>query len=297
MPNHYSRKYKLDLDVFYREDATSWYLLGAYMTDGNIKLRPENHGLQVSITSKDKDWLELIRDLICKELPLYNRKNTEYYTFTISSTELGRWFIAKGCVPNKSLTLKFPKVPKKYIPDFIRGCIDGDGSVMMNDYKQGNYYYTNFKVMLCGASFHLIRKVHTTLKQQGFRTSFVARKPDKDQTRILKGKPIISRATVYYTVSTGQTNCQELTSWLYYNGHSLSMPRKNKLAQDIINFNQVPKRTPKITRGSKLTIEQVSQIKKRIIAGDTDHDIATDFHISRTHARFIRTGKSWANVK
>lgn len=31
--------------------------------------------------------------------------------------------------PNKSLTLKFPNIDVQFIPDFIRGFFDGDGSV------------------------------------------------------------------------------------------------------------------------------------------------------------------------
>ncbi len=36
-----------------------------------------------------------------------------------------------GLHPNKSLTIKFPKIPKKYLADFIRGYFDGDGCVYL----------------------------------------------------------------------------------------------------------------------------------------------------------------------
>ena len=40
--------------------------------------------------------------------------------------------IKLGCVPNKSLTVKFPteeQVPKEFLSSFILGLIDGDGSI------------------------------------------------------------------------------------------------------------------------------------------------------------------------
>ena len=33
-----------------------------------------------------------------------------------------------GLYPNKSLTLKFPNIPNKFLSHFIRGVFDGDGS-------------------------------------------------------------------------------------------------------------------------------------------------------------------------
>ena len=44
--------------------------------------------------------------------------------------------ILLGCIPKKSLILKFPnykQVPKKLIKHFIRGYIDGDGSIYMSN--------------------------------------------------------------------------------------------------------------------------------------------------------------------
>lgn len=39
-----------------------------------------------------------------------------------------------GCVPNKSLILKFPTtLPNELVNDFIRGYFDGDGSVYINN--------------------------------------------------------------------------------------------------------------------------------------------------------------------
>ena len=45
-----------------------------------------------------------------------------------------------GCTPNKSLTLKFPNInifkSKRFIIDFIRGYIDGDGCISYNNIEK-----------------------------------------------------------------------------------------------------------------------------------------------------------------
>lgn len=42
--------------------------------------------------------------------------------------------IKHGCIPNKSLKLKFPTtVPDKLIRHFVRGYFDGDGSIAKNE--------------------------------------------------------------------------------------------------------------------------------------------------------------------
>ena len=53
-------------------------------------------------------------------------------TLTISSSKICKDLIRLGCVPRKSLVLKFPlenQVPKCLVYHFIRGYFDGDGSI------------------------------------------------------------------------------------------------------------------------------------------------------------------------
>lgn len=47
--------------------------------------------------------------------------------------------IKLGIGPRKSLTLKFPKIPKKYIHHFIRGYFDGDGYIDIRKTKTSQY--------------------------------------------------------------------------------------------------------------------------------------------------------------
>lgn len=65
------------------------------------------------------------------------------YTFSIKDKQLWSDLVKWGCVPNKSLILKkIPNIPRDFIPDFIRGYFDGDGS--LNYSKATKFYRINF---------------------------------------------------------------------------------------------------------------------------------------------------------
>lgn len=55
-------------------------------------------------------------------------------TLIINSKEIKKDLEKLGITHNKSLTVQFPEVPKKFLPSFIRGVIDGDGWVQQKGY-------------------------------------------------------------------------------------------------------------------------------------------------------------------
>src|SRR5207249_9328241 len=68
-----------------------------------------------------------------------------------------RWLLDIGLTPAKSLTLGAIAVPDSCFRDFLRGCIDGDGSIMTytdryNTFKKPTYVYTRLFVCLVSAS-------------------------------------------------------------------------------------------------------------------------------------------------
>lgn len=122
---------KYNLQTFYNEDNISYYLLGAFMSDGCVYKRKNRPNSKiVTLTSKDKDWLELINNIICPDKPIL-KHGKNCYRLMYMSSDLGTWLESKGCSSAKSLTLQFPNIPSKYLSDFIRGCWDGDGWMLI----------------------------------------------------------------------------------------------------------------------------------------------------------------------
>ena len=104
------------------------YVLGLVVTDGCISREGT-----VSLSMNDKDLLEKVKkvmDSMHKITPSKHQKGLYYFHFTREKLvkDLERF----GVLPRKSLTIKLPGVPQEYLPDFIRGVFDGDGSVFFD---------------------------------------------------------------------------------------------------------------------------------------------------------------------
>lgn len=114
------------------------YWLGFIFADGYITTNEKRFG--ITLQARDVGHLHKFnRFMECKDNNVnYHPKNTpekiyDLYTWTIRNDHLWESLNSLGCVPNKSLILKFPD--KKIFSDeslirhFIRGYFDGDGCV------------------------------------------------------------------------------------------------------------------------------------------------------------------------
>lgn len=119
------------LDQIGNEQA--WFL-GLMAADGNVR----QGGRHISIgQSKDigKELVEVIATMIGFNGPIYLYGRHHHISFT--SEQIGRKLAEYGIVPNKSLIYSFPEsLPEQQHAAFLRGYIDGDGSVGI--YSQPN---------------------------------------------------------------------------------------------------------------------------------------------------------------
>lgn len=228
--NSEKQKYIYDLDVFFREDAISYYLLGAYMTDGNIWISKKSPSTKaVRLTSCDHDWILNIKNLICPDSKMNLKSNAS--EFGIFSTELADWFISKGCGPKKSLTINFPQVPEKYLPDFIRGCIDGDGTIATHFDKKKRVY--TYRASLCGGSESFMKEFSSILKDRGFTVSYISR---VNPPHLMKSGKIFTQKHLYYDAKLSGAGAINFLKWAYYPLNPLSMPRKQSKANELISI-------------------------------------------------------------
>lgn len=78
------------------------------------------------------------------------------------------WLVAIGLAPAKSLTLGPLKIPDEYFADFFRGCLDGDGTVLVykDQYhvaKKESYVYDRLYVSLYSASLPFLNWVRARI--------------------------------------------------------------------------------------------------------------------------------------
>ena len=108
------------------------YFLGLFGADGSLSDQGTGY---ITLAETDKYILDILRKKIYKTPQKLikkqgRNKNVQNSYLLYLSKELCQDFHKYNMIVNKSLTLEFPRnIPKKYLPDFIRGFFDGDGSI------------------------------------------------------------------------------------------------------------------------------------------------------------------------
>jgi hypothetical protein len=155
--NIFKRKYFINHNFFRTWSPDMAYTLGFWWTDGNMPKNKKH--FQILLQTRDDYILKSMLNKMNSNYPIYTayRKNKtkKYSLLCVFSPEINNDIIKLGGSPNKSKTIGFPKVPKKYLPDFIRGLWDGDGTICV---KKKSY-----TAKIISASKEFIEKLKTSL--------------------------------------------------------------------------------------------------------------------------------------
>lgn len=150
---------KKDYILFEKIDnPISAYWLGYMYADGCVWMK--NLYNRIQIASNDTEHIEKF----IKDIGAHQKINKTYKcnTFFISSKKLCYDLIKLGCIPRKSLILKFPteeQVPKEFLRFFILGYLDGDGCVYDSGGKHHSVSFLGTLNMMTGINNYL----HSTL--------------------------------------------------------------------------------------------------------------------------------------
>jgi hypothetical protein len=199
------------------------YVVGLITTDGCLS----RDGRHLTITSKDVDLLETARRCLGVTARIALTTNPRpCYRLQWSDTLFYRWLIAIGLMPAKSLRLGPLGVPDEWFRDFLRGCIDGDGSILTytdryNIPKSPKYIYTRVYVSLVSASPPFIEWLRASVQRLwqlsgdvGVRTS--PRHHDVWRLRYAKRESLA------------------LLRWIYYSPDVACLQRKRDLAEPFL---------------------------------------------------------------
>ncbi len=158
-------KYFVNENFFEKWSDKMAYILGYLYADGSMEDASYLRGKYVRVSSTDEDSVVKIKRMInsghtiVKQFPKADNRKIRYL-LRIGSHKLYDDLTKLGLYPNKSLTVKFPKIPKKYLPSFILGYFDGDGCVRVARSKNKNGTITIKKlstVFTCGSELFLKR--------------------------------------------------------------------------------------------------------------------------------------------
>jgi hypothetical protein len=158
------KKHTVNESFFDEFNEQSAYLLGLICADGNIAWDPDPkkgyYSLTITASEKDKDHLENMRNLLSSTKPLLYAPKTKSYRLIVNNKKLCRRLMELGVTPRKSLTIQFPDIPEEFLPPFLRGVIDGDGTVYYLNRKRSPY----FSVRIYSGSETFLRKLVLTVK-------------------------------------------------------------------------------------------------------------------------------------
>lgn len=127
-------KYRVDEKFFKKWGREMAYVLGYWYADGSLEDASYLRGKYIRVTSVDKNTILKIKKYLSSKHtvviiePIIKNRKTRYL-LRIGSHALYNDLINLGLFPNKSLTVRLPNVPRKYLSDFVRGYFDGDGCV------------------------------------------------------------------------------------------------------------------------------------------------------------------------
>ena len=128
------------------------YVVGLIVTDGCLS--PD--GRHLTFTSCDMQLVETFKKILNLKNKI-GKTETRALRIQFGDIQFYKWLLSIGLTSNKSCTIGKISVPKKYFRDFIRGHLDGDGSITVymdkyNTYKKPEYIYKRLFIRLVSAS-------------------------------------------------------------------------------------------------------------------------------------------------
>lgn len=124
-----NRKNSININFFKSWSDNMAYVLGLICTDGNLS--KTSHNVIISLKNNDEYLLKNISKAMNSSYKVVREKrdNGNMSKFSFENKFIYNDLINLKLTPKKSLTLKCPDVPFEFIASFIRGVMDGDGSV------------------------------------------------------------------------------------------------------------------------------------------------------------------------
>lgn len=123
--------YKFDNQFFGNMTEKSAYVAGFFAADGYLNITANR--LELCLQKRDEGHLQTIATAIGYTGPLYQKPKAKAVRLQVTSTQLLEDLIEiLGVRNNKTLALHQANIPDELLRHFIRGYIDGDGSIRPN---------------------------------------------------------------------------------------------------------------------------------------------------------------------
>jgi intein/homing endonuclease len=137
---HHARQKRVDFGFLGKWSHDMAYVLGLFFADGCVTGRSG-----IDIVSADSDILRFVQTRVCPTISIKECVTTGgsfYWRLKFKSVDTVRILAGYGITPRKTKTMPWPEIPARFVADFIRGFLDGDGSID----KTGRIRFTSTSV-------------------------------------------------------------------------------------------------------------------------------------------------------
>lgn len=219
---------KMTKDINYKWNPNLAYVVGLITTDGNLSIDKRH----IQFTTTDCQLAQCfkkclnIQNKISKTPPSgFGKKPV--YRINFGNVKLYKWLEKIGLKTRKTHSLRKLNVPKKYFADFLRGHLDGDGSVFTYIdrymvYKEKRYAYNRLYTTFISASQNHLKWIRASLQKilniKGALTSYLKK----------------NRKFPIWQLRFAKSDSLRILSWLYYKPNLPCLKRKRKIAERFI---------------------------------------------------------------
>ena len=215
-----NNKFPINSNIFTKIDTPEKaYWLGFMYADGTVA--SNKNGVSLELQLSDKEHVEKFRKFIQWEGVV----RTDHFRarLCVQDKTIREDLIRLGCVPRKSLILKFPineQVSDKYVYHFIRGYVDGDGSIHISK-PVGTNGTRNIIVQVLGTKEFLSTLLYKMQVTRTIRQENIKKYPDSN---------------CYSFEISGIKACKFLSK-LFKDADDNFLARKKEKVIEYINFN------------------------------------------------------------
>lgn len=191
--NRYRRKYICNENYFNKWSANMAYILGFITCDGYIM----ENGFGVELNEKDIEVLKFIINEISPQSKIKFRQRLDkrtgnlyksYFCY-ICSKKIKNQLEIYGIIKNKTGKEKIINIPPEFKFDYLRGIIDGDGTIVCSDITISNKKYMHPRLGICSSSINFLEDLNREYFDGKGKTSTKRKRRCYDLT--LESRPII----------------------------------------------------------------------------------------------------------
>jgi hypothetical protein len=192
------------------------YAVGLIASDGDLS----SNRRCVTLTSKDLENIINFRECLGVTYKIGRKARggeteKKYYRVQISNVDFYIFLNSIGLTNAKSKTIQKVVVPHEFFRDFLRGCIDGDGTIIWSSHHESKHL--QLRLRLYSASIAFLTWMKITIS---------------DHTEVTGGWIQNDRNGSCSSLCYGKTDSLKIIEFMYYEGARYYLTRKYNLIKD-----------------------------------------------------------------